>query len=54
MFVVHSLKNALLGQPAIKNLNLLSRVCRVESDSDKIVADYPKLFEGLGSLEGIN
>ena len=52
MFVIPELKNALLGQPAIKSLNLLSRVCSVESDTAKIVADHPKLFDGLGSLEG--
>ena len=52
MFVIPELKNALLGQPAIKSLNLLSRVCSVESDTAKIVADHPKLFEGLGNLEG--
>ena len=48
--MIPELKNALLGQPAIKSLNLLSRVCSVESDTAKIVADHPKLFEELGNL----
>lgn len=45
IYVIPGLENALLGQPAIRGLNLLSRVCTVESDTARIVADHPKLFE---------
>ena len=41
-----------MGLPAIQKLELLSRVDNVETCSEQIIADHPKLFTGLGSLEG--
>lgn len=49
--MIPGLENALLGQPIIRKLNLLSSVCTVESRSARIVADRPKLFESLGKME---
>lgn len=37
---------------AIKKLGLLSRINNVEASSSVIMADHPKLFKGLGTLEG--
>jgi len=48
VYVVQDLKNALLGQPAIKNLKLLT-IGTVDSES-LIVANHPQLFQGLGEL----
>ena len=31
---------------------LLSRICHLELDSTKVMQDHPKLFKGLGSLDG--
>ena len=52
VFVVTGLKNSLLGQPAIQSLNLLARVCSVNSEMSRIISEYPKLFHGLGNLKG--
>ena len=52
IYVIPGSRNALLGLPAIQKLELLSRVDNVETCSEQIIADHPKLFTGLGSLEG--
>ena len=51
IFVVQTLKKALLGKPAIEALNLVARVNSV-SRGEEIANKYPALFTGLGSLEG--
>ena len=51
IFVVQTLKKALLGKPAIEALNLVARVNSV-SRGEEIADKYPALFTGLGSLEG--
>ena len=55
VYVVNKLKTPLLGKPAIRGLNLLKRVNAV-TDSEqfkaKVMADFPKLFTGLGEMQG--
>ena len=48
IYVVQGVRNALLGQPAIKSLKLLT-ICNVDSEP-LVIANHPKLFEGLGEL----
>ena len=36
----------------IKSLNLLSRVCAIDSEAFDIISAHPKLFHGLGNLKG--
>lgn len=52
VFVVAGMKNSLLGRPAIQSLNLLAKVCSVKSTTSRIIAEHPKLFHGLGNLDG--
>ena len=52
IFVVSWLKNPLLGRPVIKSLNLLSRVCAIDSEAFDIISAHQKLFHGLGNLKG--
>ena len=55
LYVVPKLRNALLGKPAIKALNLLQRTNAVSdttSFKDKVLRTFPKLFKGLGTLPG--
>ena len=41
-----------MGRPAIEKLGLLSRVNNIEEKSSTVMSEFPKLFKGLGSLEG--
>eukprot|EP00731_Ephydatia_muelleri_P021495 Em0014g86a len=51
IFVVKGLKNNLLGLPAIRSMGLVVRVNEITSSfKDKILAEYPALFRGLGNL----
>ena len=52
IFVVKNLMSALLGRPAIEALQLVTVVHSVESYEAQVKARHPKLFEGLGKLEG--
>ena len=53
IFVVRNLKTALLGRPAIEALNLVKVVNAVEeSYKEYVQARHPKLFKGLGKLDG--
>ena len=51
---IYFVKEPLLGQPAIEKLNLLARINEIQSQSceERIKAKYPRLFHGLGELEG--
>ena len=51
MFVVRRLRHALLGRPAIESLNLVKRINAVQTKPG-LLQDFPKLFNGLGKLEG--
>ena len=53
VYVVRSLHRPLLGRPAIESLRLVKRVNAIGSiTSDNIKQQFPKLFTGLGKLEG--
>ncbi len=54
VFVVRGLKTPLLGRPAIQALNLVHRIHNVDgiSPDDYWKMKFPKLFTGLGKLEG--
>ena len=53
IFVVTNLKTALLGRPAIEDLNLVKFVNAVEeSYKEYLQARHPKLFKRLGKLDG--
>ena len=43
-------RQALLGRPAIEALKVVEKVNEVESKDFK--AEFPKLFKGLGKLDG--
>ena len=43
-------RQALLGRPAIESLEIVKKIDEVEAKD--YVAEYPKLFTGLGKLEG--
>ena len=51
VFVVRRLRHALLGRPAIESLGLLCRLDNVQTETDW-VKQFPKLFDGLGKLDG--
>ena len=50
VYVVKSLKNNLLGLPAIPSLNLATRLQQIEESSMAVQDEFPKLFQGLGSM----
>ena len=53
VYVVRGLTKSLLGRPAIEQLNLVSHVAAVsELPTLEPTTEFPKLFTGLGKLEG--
>ena len=46
------LEQNLIGLPAIKALNILSSLQEVTTLQDDIISAYPKVFNGLGTLQG--
>ena len=52
VFVVEGARRNLLGLPEIGNLELLSVVNAVCKHSFDALKEYPKLFEGLGTMPG--
>ena len=50
IFVVPGARQALLGRPAIEALKVVEKVNEVEAKDFK--ANFPKLFKGLGKLDG--
>ena len=54
VFVVPQAHQALLGRPAIEALGLLQRVNAVQEQENarEIKQQFPRLFQGLGKLEG--
>ena len=58
IYVVANLKEPLLGKPAIEALNLIQKVASIQSHLSyngikaEAKANHPRLFKGLGKLEG--
>ena len=53
VYVVRGLTKSLLGLPAIEQLNLICRIAAVsEQQALEPTVQFPKLFTGLGKLEG--
>ena len=52
VYVVDKLEKCLLGQPAIEALKLVQRVGGVSDKSLTLLQVFPKLFQGLGKLNG--
>ena len=52
IYVVRNLHKQLLGRPAIEALELAVRVGPIEVGEKSPVEQFPKLFTGLGKLEG--
>ena len=52
IYVVKGLRKALIGRPAITSLQLVSQVNQVDFTKQKVVSKFPKLFKGLGIIEG--
>ena len=50
VFIVEDLKTNLLGLPAIQSLQLIKRVCATTTTAEDIKEQYPKVFNGLGTL----
>ena len=50
IYVVKGLDLALVGLPAIEALNLVAKVCMINTDKETFVSRFPKLFSGLGCL----
>ena len=52
IYVVRGIHKALLGNPAIDALRLISRVESVEGATDEYHREFPDLFNGLDKMEG--
>ena len=53
VYIVRSLRRPLLGRPAIESLKLLKRINTIVGMTDNsIKQQFPKLFTGLGKLQG--
>ena len=51
IYVVRQLQKSLLGRPGILALDLIARIQALQ-EVDKFVVRFPKLFEGLGTIQG--
>ena len=52
IFVLEDLHQALVGLPAIEALALVTRINSIRETTNQIVAKYPQIFQGRGSLLG--
>ena len=52
IYIVRGLTRSLLGKPAIEHLNLISRIDAVNEQELNPFTQFPKLFTGLGELQG--
>ena len=50
VYVVKGLDLAFVGLPATEALNLVAKICTINTDKETIVLRFPKLFSGLGCL----
>ena len=46
----HSLDLALVGLPAVEALNLVTKICAINTDKETVVFRFPKPFSGLRCL----
>ena len=51
IYVVKQLQKSLLGRPGILALDLIARIHALQ-EVDKFVVRFPKLFQGLGTIQG--
>ena len=52
IYEVRGLWKALIGRPAITAFQLIYRVNAVDCIKQEVVSEFPKLFKGLGTIEG--
>ena len=52
LYVVENLHKQLLGRPAVEALELAVHIKAVNGDRRSPIDQFPKLFRGLGKLEG--
>ena len=52
VYMIHNLRNNLLGLPAIVALNILTQVNAVHRVDNPIAKQFPKLFHRLGKTKG--
>ena len=52
LYVLENLRKQLLGHPAVEALELTVRIEAVERERRSLIDQFPKLFQGLGKLEG--
>ena len=52
VYVIEDLEHNLLGLPAIKALQILAFLQEVIQEPQEVTQQYPKLFSGLGTLQG--
>ena len=53
IYVVRQLQKSLVGRPKILALDLIARIQALQ-EMDKFVVRFPKLFQGLGTIQGVN
>ena len=52
IYVVKNLHKPLLGRPAIRELNLLSRIDYIAKGGQSVLDQFPKVFNKLGKIKG--
>ena len=52
IYVVKNLHKPLLGRPAIRDLNLLSRIDYIAEGGQSVLDQFPKVFNNLGIIKG--
>ena len=52
VYVIQDLEQNLLGLPAIRELKILSFLQEINTPQEDIISSYPKVFQGLGTLQG--
>ena len=52
VYVIGQLSRCLLGQPAIRALDLVHRVRGISNAPKRVIDNFPQLFKGLGKMEG--
>ena len=50
VYVIKGLDLTLVGLPAIEVLNLVTKICAINTDKETNVSKFPKLFSGLRCL----
>ena len=52
VYVIQDLEQNLLGLPALRELEILSFLQEINIPQEDIISSYPKVFQGLGTLQG--